>query len=83
MHVQETQQTSNVLFIVFILKYLMFSNFLFVIHICTEGSEFVLLAAQVQLLAQSQDLKMENSSFRFFRTFGIRFGYSSNRTLLR
>ena len=64
MHVQETQQTSNVLFIVFILKYLMFSNFLFVIHICTEGSEFVLLAAQVQLLAVPQH-KNETSVSRF------------------
>ena len=64
MRVQETQQTSNVLFIVFILKYLMFSNFLFVIHICTEGSEFVLLAAQVQLLAVPQH-KNETSVSRF------------------
>lgn len=93
MHVQETFffQTSNVLFIVFILKYIMFSTFLFVIHICMEGSEFVLLAAQVQLLAVPQHKNETSVSrfkngilfFRFFRTFGIRFGYSSNRTLLR
>ena len=64
MHVQETQQTSNVLFIVFILKYIMFLTFLFVIHICIEGSEFMLLAAQVQLLAVPQH-KNETSVSRF------------------
>ena len=57
-------QPSNVLFIVFILKYIMFSTFLFVIHICMEGSEFVLLAAQVQLLAVPQH-KNETSVSRF------------------
>lgn len=42
----------------------MFSTFLFVIHICMEGSEFVLLAAQVQLLAVPQH-KNETSVSRF------------------
>ena len=42
----------------------MFSTFLFVIHICMEGSEFVLLAAQVQLLAVQQH-KNETSVSRF------------------
>lgn len=42
----------------------MFLTFLFVIHICIEGSEFMLLAAQVQLLAVPQH-KNETSVPRF------------------